>query len=296
MARVALIGANGQLGTDITRLWAGSALGKRGDDLISLTHADIEVTDPEMVRSVLGGVQPSIVINTAAFHDIDQCEARPLAAFEVNALGVKHVAEVCRDLGAMMVHFSNDCVFDGAKKAPYTEDDSPAPVSAYGISELGGERFLRYILPDNHLLVRSVGLYGVAGASGKGGNFVETMLRLAREGRPIRVVDDQITSPTSTLDLAAVLLDVIARDVCGTLHITSAGQCSWYEFAGEIFDMLGLHPDFAAISTAEAKDGGRRPVYSVLDNGRLESLGLEQPREWREALADYLRLKGRLAA
>src|SRR5687767_9229673 len=104
MARVALIGANGQLGTDITRLWAGSALGRRGDDLISLTHADIEVTDPEMVRSVLGGVQPSIVINTAAFHDIDRCEARPLAAFEVNALGVKHVAEVCRDLGAMMVH------------------------------------------------------------------------------------------------------------------------------------------------------------------------------------------------
>jgi dTDP-4-dehydrorhamnose reductase len=110
------------------------------------------------------------------------------------------------------------------------------------------------------------------------------------------VVDDQITSPTYTLDLAEVLLDVIARDVRGTLHISSAGQCSWYEFAGEIFSMLGLHPDFAPISTAQAQDAGQRPAYSVLDNSRLESLGLEQPREWREALSEYLRLKGRLAA
>ena len=296
MARVALIGANGQLGTDITRLWADSALGKRGDELIGLTHADIEITDLDFVRSVLGGVQPSIVINTAAFHDIDQCEARPLAAFHVNALGVKHVADVCNELGATLVHFSNDCVFDGSKQAPYVEDDGPAPISAYGISEVGGERFLRYMLPGDHLLIRSVGLYGAAGASGKGGNFVETMLRFAREGRAIRVVDDQITSPTYTLDLADVLLDVIAKEVRGTLHITSAGQCSWYEFAGEIFGMLGLHPNFAAISTPEAKDAAQRPAYSMLDNSRLQSLGLEQPREWREALADYLRLKGRLAA
>jgi dTDP-4-dehydrorhamnose reductase len=296
MARIALIGANGQLGTDITRLWANSPLGKRDDELIGLTHADIEVTDPDMVRSVLSGVQPSIVINTAAYHDIDQCEANPLEAFQVNALGVKHVAEACLKLGATLVHFSNDCVFDGKKGKPYVEDDAPAPVSAYGISEVGGERFLRYILPDDHLLVRSAGLYGVAGASGKGGNFVETMLRLARDGGPIRVVDDQIASPTYTLDLAQVLLDVIAQDVRGTLHITNAGECSWYEFASEVFDVLGLRPDFAAITTAEAHDAGQRPRYSVLSNARLESLGFAQPRHWRQALTDYLKLKGRLAA
>src|SRR3954471_8879897 len=282
MARVALIGANGQLGTDITRLWADSALGRRGDELIGLTHADVEVTDPAFVRSVLSGVQPSIVINTAAYHNVDECESNPLEAFQVNALGVKYVADVCRDLNATLVQFSNDCVFDGTKATPYVEDDALGPISAYGISEAAGERFLRYMLPDDHLLVRSVGLYGVAGASGKGGNFVETMLRLCREGRPIRVVDDQITSPTYTLDLADVLLEVIARDVRGTLHITSAGQCSWYEFAGEIFDMLGVHPDLAAIRTAEAMDAAPRPAYSVLDNSRLESLGLAQPREWRE--------------
>jgi dTDP-4-dehydrorhamnose reductase len=296
MARVALIGANGQLGTDITRLWSDSVLGRRGDELIGLTHADIEVTDPNFVRSVLSGVQPSIVINTAAYHDVDQCEANPLEAFQVNALGAKHVAEACRDLGALMVHFSNDCVFDGTKGTPYVEDDSPAPISAYGISEVGGERFLRYILPEDHLLVRSVGLYGVAGASGKGGNFLETMLRLAREGQAIRVVDDQITTPTYTLDLAETLLEVIAKDVRGTLHITNAGQCSWYEFTNEVFDMLGMHPDFAAISTAEARDPAQRPQYSVLDNSRLQSLGIKQPRHWREALMDYLKLKGRIAA
>src|SRR4051794_9206414 len=159
MARVALIGANGQLGTDITRLWADSALGRRGDELIGLTHADIEVTDLAFVRSVLSGVQPSIVINTAAYHNIDECESNPLQAFEVNALGVKNVAQVCRELGATLVGFSNDCVFDGTKTTPYVEEDAPAPISAYGISEVGGERFLRYMLPDNHLLVRSVGLY-----------------------------------------------------------------------------------------------------------------------------------------
>jgi dTDP-4-dehydrorhamnose reductase len=296
MARIALIGANGQLGSDIYRVWSESALGKRGDELINLTHADIEVTDPDMVRSVLKGIQPGIVINTAAYHDMDQCEVRPLAAFQVNALGVKNVAEACRELGATMVHFSNDCVFDGSKGTPYAEDDAPSPISAYGISEVGGERFLRYILPEEHLLVRSVGLYGVAGASGKGGNFVETMLRAAREGRPIRVVDDQITSPTYTLDLAETLLEVIARDTRGTLHITSAGQCSWYKFAGEVFALLGLRPDFAAITTAEANDTAKRPPYSVLDNARLKSLGLAQPRHWREALMDYLKLKGRLAA
>ena len=259
-------------------------------------EADIEITDPAFVRSVLTGVQPSIVINTAAYHNVDECEANPLEAFQVNALGVKHVAEVCRDLGATMVHFSNDCVFDGTKTTPYVEGDAPAPISAYGISEAAGERFLRYVLPEDHLLVRSVGLYGVAGASGKGGNFVENMMRQAREGRPVRVVDDQMTSPTYTLDLAYVLLQVLARDVRGTLHITNAGECSWYEFASEVFDLLRLHPDFAAICTADAKDAVMRPPYSVLDNSRLESLGIEQPRHWREALADYLRLKGRLAA
>ncbi|MPZ48317.1 MAG: dTDP-4-dehydrorhamnose reductase [Dehalococcoidia bacterium] len=295
MARVALIGSNGQLGTDIARLWTSSAIGRR-DELIALTHADVDVVDAAWVRSVLTGVQPNLVINTSAFHRVDDCETQVREAMRVNAVGVKNVAEVCRDLGAVMMHFSTDYIFDGEKRSPYTEDDPPSPCSAYAISKLAGEHFLRYILPRDHILVRSSGLYGVAGASGKGGNFVETMLRFHREGAPIRVVSDQIQAPTYTLDLAAALLELANKGGRGAFHISNAGQCSWYDFATELFAMLGLRPDLTPVTSAEFGSPAQRPLYSVLDNGRLQELGIAQPRPWREALADYLRLSGQLAA
>jgi dTDP-4-dehydrorhamnose reductase len=296
MARIALIGSNGQLGSDIVRLWPASTLGRRGDELIGLTHADIEVTDSTIVSSVLNGIEPALVINTAAFHRVDDCEAQALDAFCVNALGVKHLAAACAELGAVLMHFSTDYVFDGAKTSPYLESDPVNPISAYGISKAAGEQFLRYFLPEQHVLVRSSGLYGVAGASGKGGNFVESMLRLAREGKPIRVVDDQVTAPTSTFDLAAALVEVIDRDCRGTVHITSAGQCSWYEFASEIFRVLRQQPQLTPVSSAEFGAAAKRPAYSVLENRRLQQAGIAQPRAWQNALADYLRHKGLLAA
>jgi dTDP-4-dehydrorhamnose reductase len=292
MARIALIGSNGQLGSDVARLWPDSPLGRRGDELIGLVHADIEVTDEDAVRSVLGGLRPDVVINTAAFHRVDDCETQPELAYRVNALGVKHLAHACAQLGATLVHISTDYVFGGDQTTPYQEDDAVSPISAYGISKAAGEFFLRYALPDRHILVRSSGLYGVAGASGKGGNFVETMLRLAREGRSIRVVDDQVLAPTFTVDLASALLEVISRDGRGTVHITSAGQCSWYEFATTIFELAGLRPDLSP-TTSEAYDSpAKRPAFSVLENAHLLKLGVAQPRPWREALVEYLRLKG----
>jgi dTDP-4-dehydrorhamnose reductase len=294
MARIALIGANGQLGSDIVRLWPGSGLARQGHQLISLTHADIDVTDRSMVRSVLDGIQPAMVINTAAFHRVDDCEARAPAAFEVNGLGVKQVAEACRDLGAVMVHFSTDYVFDGEKESPYAEYDAANPISAYGITKLAGEHFLRYILPNDHVLVRSSGLYGVAGASGKGGNFVETVLRQARDGNVLRVVTDQVSTPTYTLDLAAALLQLLEREGRGTFHITSGGECSWYEFATEIFRLLEMSPDMRATTLAEFGSPAKRPRYSVLSNGRLREFGIDQPRPWQEAIREYLMLKGRL--
>jgi dTDP-4-dehydrorhamnose reductase len=291
VARVALIGSNGQLGTDIVRLWPA-----RLSELVPLTHADFDVTDEAQVRSVIDGIQPGLVINTAAFHRVDDCETQAEDAWRVNALGVKHLAESCRDAGATLMHFSTDYVFDGARRTPYREDDSPRPLSAYAISKLAGEHFLRYLLPDNHILIRSSGLYGVAGASGKGGNFVETMLRLAREGRPIRVVDDQVTTPTYTLDLAQTLISLIERGGRGAFHITNQGCCSWYEFAGHVFSLLGVQADLKPVSSAEYNAPAQRPAYSVLANTRIQQLGISQPRPWQEALADYLRLKGRLAA
>ncbi|HEY7268960.1 MAG TPA: dTDP-4-dehydrorhamnose reductase [Dehalococcoidia bacterium] len=292
MGRIALIGSNGQLGTDIARLWPASNLSRRGDELISLTHADIDVTNPTMVRSVLDGIRPNLVINTAAFHRVDDCEVQPLEAFQVNGLGVKYLAEACRELGAVLMHFSTDYVFDGRRVSPYSEDDPPNPVSAYGTSKTAGEHILRYMLPDNHILVRSSGLYGVAGASGKGGNFVETMLRLARQGQPIRVVDDQVCAPTYTQDIAETLFVALERHARGTLHVTNAGQCSWYQFAEEIFNLTGARPDFGPTSSEAFGALARRPAYSVLANNKLRDLGIPQPRHWREALSHYLRAKG----
>jgi dTDP-4-dehydrorhamnose reductase len=297
MARVALIGSNGQLGSDIARLWQASELGRRGDQLIGLVHADIEVTDEMQVRSILSGIQPSLVINTSAFHRVDDCESDPLRALEVNGLGVKYLAESCRELGAVLLHVSTDYVFGGDSTVPYTEADAALPVSAYGISKVAGEQYLRYLMPEDHILIRSSGLYGVAGASGKGGNFVETMLRFAREGRPIRVVNDQVSAPTYTLDLAETMLEVIARGGRGTYHITNAGECSWYAFAQEIFTLVQMTPDLAPTTSADYGAAALRPAYSVLENSRLKALGLSQPRPWQSALASYLQLKGhRLAA
>ena len=297
MSRVALIGSNGQLGSDIARLWQTSELGRRGDQLIGLVHADIEVTDESQVRSILSGIQPSLVINTSAFHRVDDCETEPLRALEVNGLGVKYLAEACRELGAVLMHFSTDYVFGGDADKPYTETDAALPISAYGISKVAGEQYLRYLMPEDHILIRSSGLYGAAGASGKGGNFVEIMLRFAREGRPIKVVEDQVCAPTYTLDLAEAVLDIAAKGGRGTFHVTNAGKCSWYEFAEEIFNLVNLSPDLSPTTSAEYGAAANRPAYSVLENRRLQELGIHQPRPWQEALTDYLQLRGhRLAA
>lgn len=296
MGRTALIGSNGQLGYDIVRAWPRSALAQSGSELVSLTHAEIDVTDIDGVRSVFGGVRPDLVINTAAYHRVDDCETTPAEAFRVNALGVKNLAEVCREMGARLVHFSTDYVFSGESKRPYQEDDAANPLSAYGISKLAGEHFLRYILPEDHVIVRSSGLYGLVGASGKGGNFIESVLRIAREGQPLRVVNDQVSCPTYTADLARVVLEVLARGGRGTYHLTNAGQCSWYDFAGALFDMLGLKPDLQPTTSAEYNAAAKRPAYSVLANSRLKELDIVQPRPWQEALGDYLILRGHISA
>jgi len=284
--RLLVIGASGQLGTDLVKVmddW----------DLVPITHADLDICDFVYTRKVIEEKKPDVVINTAAFNRVDDCEEEVSKAFWVNAFAVRNLAQVCADLDCILVHISTDYVFDGRKKEPYTEEDPPNPLSVYGASKLTGEYFVRNICPK-HFVIRTSGLYGVAGSRAKGGNFVETMIRLAREGKPIRVVNDQVLTPTYTKDLAQKITELSQTEAYGLYHITNSGQCSWYEFASKIFELVGVKPDFRPTTTAEFGAKAKRPAYSVLAHEGLMRLGLGDLRPWQEALAAYLIEKGHL--
>jgi dTDP-4-dehydrorhamnose reductase len=292
--RVLLVGANGQLGTDL-----GRTLGQilSADQLVPLTRADLDITDPEATQGALARYRPAWVVNTAAFHRVDDIETKDGArAVAVNEVAAGHLAEACARRGARLLHLSTDYVFGGGPPGPYAEDAPPAPVSAYGRSKLAGERLVLAASPD-HLVVRSSGLYGVAGSAGKGGNFVETILRLAREGQPLRVVDDQVLTPTYTADLAEGIAGLLALDPPGGIyHLTNSGACSWFEFASHAVKLCHLTPDLRPTTSREFNAPAKRPPHSVLRNTRAVALGLPPLRSWPDALAAYLRAKGHLAA
>ena len=282
--KIALIGSNGQIGTDIYKYFS-----KKKEEVIGLTQNEIDVCYPDKCDNVLFSIKPDIVINTAAFHIVDLCENEAAAAFKVNAEGVKNLCSVCARLDIPLVHFSTDFVFgaDLKRTTPYTENDCPGPISMYGISKLAGELVLKYMLKKYYLL-RVCGLYGYAGSLGKGSNFVELMLELAREGRDIKVVNDQITTPTSTKDVTQKLYELIKTEKYGTYHMTNTGQCTWYEFALEIFRLSVLTPKIIPISSSELAAKAKRPGYSVLDNTMLRAIGLQDLRSWQKALEDYI--------
>ncbi len=292
--KILLLGGNGQLGTDLRAALAAHvvvATGRSPEPGGGLRGLD--VADPAAISALIAEVKPALVLNTTAFHRVDDIERDARQALLINALAAQQLALACRAADCALLHVSTDYVFDGATRAPYTEIDAPNPLSAYGASKLSGELLIRAAWPK-HYIVRTCGLYGRAGASGKGGNFVNTMLRLAREGKPIRVVGDQICAPTATVDLAAQIALLIETGEYGTYHITSAGQCAWNVFAEEIFrlaaarGLIAAAPPVAAISSAEFGAPARRPAYSVLENRALADLGLDRMRAWQAALAGYI--------
>jgi dTDP-4-dehydrorhamnose reductase len=285
LRRVAVIGGNGQLGQDLVSVWA--ELG-HVEEIVPLTHSEVEVRDRPSVLDVLSTISPDVVINTAAFHNVDQIEDSADMAFAVNASGALNVALACQAVDAVLVHISTDYVFAGDIDRPYVEDDGVGPINAYGASKAAGEMLIRYAWPK-HFVVRTSGLYGRAGSSGKGGNFVETMLRLAAGGTQIRVVDDQVLTPTGTRALARQIVALCETDSFGTYHATCQGDCSWFEFASEIFAQSGLRPVLGPQSTTESGARARRPPHSVLENRNLQRLGIDRMPDWRESLADYLR-------
>ncbi len=281
--KVAVVGSSGQLGSDIV-----AAFTERGDEIVSLTHSDIELSDLGSVKNCLGRSNAEFVVNTAAMHHVEHCEQDPESAFAVNAIGARNLALVTREMGAALIHISTDYVFDGSKGEPYVEEDAPLPLNVYGTSKLAGECFVRTLNPK-HFLLRTSALYGKHPCRAKGGrNFVELMLKLGRERGSVRVVDNEHVSPTSTIGLARQVVALSGCREYGLYHATAEGSCSWYEFAKAIFVAAKLNAQVEVADPSEFAGKVPRPYYSVLENRRLKAAGLSVFQSWEAGLAQYL--------
>jgi len=280
--RVAIIGANGQLGTDLSEVLSEK------HHVTRLNHADIEITNIDSIKNSLSSIRPEIVLNTAAYHIVPEAEKFPDKAFNINGTAVLNLAKVCQDLDVRLVHYSTDYVFDGKKQQPYTEDDRPNPLNVYANSKLSGEYFaLNYC--EHSYVVRVSGIYGKVPSRAKGGNFVTTMIKLAKEKPEVRVVNDEILTPTPTYWIAKNTAELIETDAFGLYHMSCQGEVSWYEFAKVIWDTLQLKTPLYAASVKDFPLVVKRPFYSVLENKNLNRLGINQMPEWKDALIQFLK-------
>jgi dTDP-4-dehydrorhamnose reductase len=253
---------------------------------VGLTHENLEIVNLDSVSSVLGAIKPSLVINTAAFHKVDDCEKNPGRAFEVNALGAANLAKAAETQGFNLVHVSTDYVFDGLKGSPYLETDAPHPLNTYAVTKVAGEHLVA-ANTARHYIVRSSGLYGHNRCRAKGRNFIDTMLAFAKEKPEIRVVEDEILTPTYTYHLAVQIRELAASGAYGLYHATNQGKCSWYEFAQAVFGFAGLTPNLLPTTVKNFASPIKRPSYSVLENASLQQLGIDHLPTWRESLKHY---------
>jgi dTDP-4-dehydrorhamnose reductase len=285
--KVAVIGADGQLGSDIV-----DVLKADNQEVISLTIGQMDIVDGVQVCKVLTGIKADVIVNTAAMHQLEKCEADPLKAFSVNALGARHLAHTANAGNARLIHISTDYVFSGSKMEPYLESDCPLPLNAYGNSKLAGELFVRS-MAEQHYVIRVSGLYGKNPCLEKGGlNFVDLMLKLSRERKEIRVVDDEVLTPTSTKEVARQILKMLKGGATdGLYHTTAEGSCSWFEFAREIFRLSHSTVTLNKAAPGEFPAKVPRPKYSVLENANLKKQNLNGMAFWKDALAEYLQEK-----
>lgn len=281
--KIAVIGGNGQLGTDVISAFEGN-----GDQAISLTHSEIELSNLDSVSKTLTELHPDVVVNTAAMHHVENCEKEPQQAFAVNGLGARNLASVSRDIDATLIHVSTDYVFDGAKRSPYVESDAARPLNVYGNTKLSGEAFVQSTAPK-HFVLRTSGIYGKSPCRAKGGlNFVELMLKLAKERGKVRVVDSEFVSPTPTKEIARQIVALSRSDAYGLYHGTSEGSCSWHAFAREIFDLTATQVTLEIAGPNEFPAKVARPAYSVLENHGLKAHGLNVFKSWQEGLREYI--------
>jgi dTDP-4-dehydrorhamnose reductase len=286
--RILITGGGGQLASDLEALLRGSA------EVLALPRSGLDVTDDDAVAAVFSALEPTIVFNCAAFHNVEVCEREEDQSFAVNARAVKRLATRCAEANARFVHLSTNYVFDGTGADPYDEDDLPNPRSIYAISKLAGE-YAALAYSAEALVVRTAGLYGLHGSVSKGGNFVTRMIARAREQGALTVVADQRLTPTFTADLAAGILAAVDAGVNGTLHMTNSGATTWHGFTAAIMELASVEVLVEEGITTIAPGAADRPLNGVLRSSVAERAGLASLRPWRAALADYLERAGLLA-
>jgi dTDP-4-dehydrorhamnose reductase len=280
--KIAVIGANGQLGSDLVLEFSSE------HQVTSLTHDDIEITNIDNVKKVLSTAKPEILINTAAYNKVPEAEKFPEEAFRINALGTLNLAKICQDEKIRFLHYSTDYVFDGKKLKPYIEDDLPNPLNVYGNTKLSGEYFaLNYC--EHSFVVRVSGIYGKVPSRSKGSNFISSILKLAAEKPEVKVVNDEVLTPTSTLSIAKNTKELIQTEAYGLYHMSCEGEVSWYEFAKTIWTELNIKTPLYPVSVKDFPQVVKRPFYSVLENFKLKALGINKMPDWKEALLNFLK-------
>ncbi len=280
--KVAVIGSNGQLGADLVEVFAAR------HEVVQLTHHDMDVARAESVREVLGRIRPDVVLNTAAAHHVPKCEEDPIHAYLVNGIGPLNLARISSQQGFRLVHYSTDYMFDGSKRKPYIETDSVKPLNVYGATKSIGETYLLNYSEYGYV-IRISGIYGKVPCRAKGGNFVTTMIKLAAEKPEVKVVTDEILTPTGTIEIAKNTLFMLENDASpGIYHMTAQGESSWFEFASVIFSVLNLKTPLLGTTVATMPSPVKRPFYSVLENKNLKNQGLDRMPHWRDSIENYL--------
>ncbi|MDU3338232.1 dTDP-4-dehydrorhamnose reductase [Paraclostridium bifermentans] len=276
--KIIVAGGKGQLGLELSRQLSLDSK----YEVISTDRNELNILDFYQVNSFIEEIKPDVIINCAAHTAVDLCESDVENAYKINALGARNLAMCCEKVGAKFVQVSTDYVFDGRGTRPYREDDETCPNSIYGTSKLLGEQFTKEFC-SKYFIIRTAWLYG------DGNNFVKTMLKLSETNKELNVVDDQIGSPTSTVDLAKAIINLINTEYYGTYHGTCQGQCSWYEFAKKIFEIKNIEIKVNPVTSEQFKRPAPRPAYSVLDNLMLKLVELNTFRKWEDSLEEYLK-------
>jgi dTDP-4-dehydrorhamnose reductase len=277
--RVMIVGHRGQLGQDLIKQFAE-------DELLLMTQQEINVTDEAQTSQVVSAAKPNLILNCAAYHLVDDCEEKAELAMSVNAFGAMYLARAAKCVDASLVHYSTDYVYGGTSRTPHPETEAIEPRCIYGASKAAGEGLVLSTWRKS-FVVRTCGLYGYAGSREKGTNFVEFMIGKAKQGGPLKIVNDQTCTPTATRDLAEATKHLVSTDAFGLYHLTNDGECTWFEFAQEFFRWNNLHPPTTPVPSTEFPQKATRPSYSVLQNAKYDALGLPKMQHWKEAIARY---------